>query len=524
MKYTVNFLFSRFLLLWLLLCVATTLRADDGELLDRTISIKENEGTRYRLLRQVSELSGYLFIYDSRIINNDEIISIRKGEYSLRNVIYAITGNDQLILSVVGNHILLSLPEESNNVSGKPTESGGGENQHFKIGGTLRDCISGETIAFGSVRINDTSIGTITNRNGEFKLSVPDSLRHSFIKFSHVGYESLEFKAHASSVDHYAEYLLEPKVVPLQEVVVRAVNPIQTLRKTMEERERNYSSIPVYLTTFYREGIVYKKKNTDLTEAVLKIYKTDYRKPHTADRVKLIKMRRVYKKEENDTIFAKFKSGINSCLILDVMKNPPDFLSLEENESPFVYLHTDITDIDDRQVYVITFEQKKHIKEPLYKGQLFIDTENYALTEARFEVNPEYTEQATSMFIEKKSRDYKFMLRRASYTVSYKPGNDGVYYVNHVRGDLEFKVKKRKRLFNSTLDIWFEMVNCEINKENVKDFVRSQRLSTQNVFSETKYKYDAGFWGAFNVIVPEDKLKDLIMNNLSEIAEGEDTE
>jgi len=284
-----------------------------------------------------------------------------------------------------------------------------------------------------------------------------------------------------------------------------------------DERERNYSSVPVYLTTFYREVIEHKKKNIDLTEAVLKVYKNAYRKISTMDQVKLIKMRRVFKKQESDTIFTKMKSGVKSSLTLDIIKEMPDFLTPKTGESTFVYRYTDISEIDKRRVYIISFEQNKDITEPLYKGQLYIDTENYALLEAHFEINPIYAEKATDIFVEKKSHDYKLTLKRAAYTVSYKPSADGVYYVNHVRGDLEFKVKRKHRFFSTSLNLWFEMVTCKTDLENVRGFSRSERLSTRNVFSETKYEYDANFWEHFNVIVPEDELKDLIINNLGEV-------
>ncbi|MEZ5005570.1 MAG: hypothetical protein R2738_05315 [Bacteroides graminisolvens] len=67
------------------------------------------------------------------------------------------------------------------------------------------------------------------------------------------------------------------------------------------------------------------------------------------DQVKLIKMRRVFKKEATDTIFTKMKSGINTCLVLDVMRSMPDFLETRGIESTS-YTYTDITEIDGRRV------------------------------------------------------------------------------------------------------------------------------------------------------------------------------
>ena len=56
------------------------------------------------------------------------------------------------------------------------------------------------------------------------------------------------------------------------------------------------------------------------------------------------------------------KSGINTCLVLDVMQKYARFPETRGIESNFTYTYTDITEIDGRRVYVISFEQKKRLK------------------------------------------------------------------------------------------------------------------------------------------------------------------
>ncbi|MCC8142532.1 MAG: STN domain-containing protein [Tannerellaceae bacterium] len=75
-------------------------------------AIRKKE-TVYNLLSEVSEQANYLFIYDSNIISNDKKIRVKKGYYSIRQAIHAITGNEQLALKIVGSHILI-YPEEKN--------------------------------------------------------------------------------------------------------------------------------------------------------------------------------------------------------------------------------------------------------------------------------------------------------------------------------------------------------------------------------------------------------------------------
>lgn len=505
------------LTVWVLLIFSVlVLRADDG-ILNRKVQLTKNKGTIYQLLKQVSHQSGYLFIYDSNIVNNDTEVKIKKGEYSIRQAIYTITGNSDLKIRVLGKHILLNAPDKKPvEVSKLIIEAIEDTTQFISLSGILYDHFTEEPISFAAIGINNSTIGTISNQDGEFKLIIPDSLSQSIVRFSHVGYQNHEIEAFILAGQDI-RLSLEPKVFPLQEIVVRVVNPKDVLMEMMKFREMNYSRDPVYLTTFYREGIEYKKKNIELTEGVLKLYKTGYQNDPKTDQVKLLKMRRVIKPQAKDTIFPKMKSGINSCLILDVIKDTPEFLNAEDEN--YIFRHTDITVIDDRRVNVISFEQKDFIHSPLYKGELFIDAENHALVRAHFKMNPKYIEQATNWFIAKKSKDIKLSLRRAEYIASYKQSADGKYYINHVRGDIEFRARRKRELFNSPLHFWFEMVNCKIDTDNVKAFSRKERLSPHNIFAETKYKYDKNFWGNFNIILPEDKLREMIINNLNEVVE-----
>ena len=522
MGYVAGNTFHRVLACIILLSMAIVLQADDGGVLSRKIQLPKSKETVYKLLRQVSDKSGYLFIYDSQIIDNDKEVKIAKGEYTLREAIYAITGNRDLKITVVGNHILLQLPETKNDKIPQMVKAVEPETERYlTLSGVIYDQITDEPLPYSTIGINGTTIGTISNQDGEFKLILLDSLRHASMKLTHVGYQSQEIEI--SLLDgHHVRFALEPHIIPLQEIVVRAIDPLQEIELMLDKRKLNYPKSSTYLTTFYREGVDHKKKNVDITEAILKVYKTGYQSDNTNfDQVKLVKMRRIKSMLEKDTIFTKMKSGIHSALLLDVMKNLPDFLNRDELDK-YDYTHTDISVVDGKRINVISFEQKEYITEPLYTGQLFIDSENQALVEARFEVNPKYVEHATNMYIEKKNRDINLTLQRVYYTVSYKLSNDSVYYINHIRGDLDFKVKRKRRLFSSPLHLWFEMVNCKVDTSDVNGFSRKERISTRNIFSDTKYKYDKNFWGYFNVILPEDKLKELIINNLSEVTESYD--
>jgi hypothetical protein len=500
----------------LLLTAASPLQADRDEGLGKIIKLPESKGTVYELLEKVAERSGYLFIYDSQAINNEQLSGIKKGSYTVRQAIYEITGNRRLSLRISGEHILIQLPPAEQ--PSPPVISGDSRPAYLTMEGTLLDRYTREPVAYATVGIPAYAIGTVSNRNGDFRLRIPDSLQNPVASISHIGYLTGDIPLEQPPDGAPRVFLLEPKVISIQEVVVRLVNPLRLLHDMRNKRETNYSRQPVYFTAFYREGIERKKGFVNLTEAVFKIYKTPYNNDPSADQVKLLKMRRISNENERDTLITKIKSGINACLMLDMVKNLPDFL-LPENEHQYNYVHSDITVIDNRMANIISFEQKKDVKEPLYKGELFLDSENDALLSARFEIHPRYVEKATGMLVTRKSKNLHIASRKVVYHVSYKPWN-GTYYINHIRGDLYFKIKKSSRLFSSTtIHTWFEMVTCNIETEDVTRFTRNETLRTRTVFAETDFHYDRDFWGNFNIILPEEKLNEDIRRIISKIEE-----
>ncbi|NCC10396.1 MAG: carboxypeptidase-like regulatory domain-containing protein [Bacteroidia bacterium] len=492
---TIGYRLGILLLLSLLASVAASAQTDAP--LERSIYLSTQKATVYALLGQISEQTGYLFIYDSGVVDNEKMVKIKGGDRSVKEAVFEIIGHREVELQWIGQHILIrKMKPVSLHLS---LEQPVKPLAFFKISGKLLDKQNGLPIANATVGIRGHSMGVVTNQDGEFRLHLPDSLLHRSVYFSHLGYVGQDLEASFLS-GQTSVVSLEPKVVPLQEVVVRLVHPQKILRDMIEAKVRNYASQPVYLTNFYREGVELKSKLQSLTEAVFKIYKTTSFDAYSSDQVKLLKMSRLTNYDSSDTLLAKISAGIDACLDLDLMKMMPDFLSFDQIDVPFVYSSGGIAFVDNRWVNVVHFEQRKGITYPLFCGDLYIDSENNALIEAHIELSPEYVRKATDLLVRRQSKHYKFAAQKVSYTISYKPYK-GTYYIHHIRGDLKFKVRKRKFLATyADLHTWFETVTCRVETQQVERFSRVERLPMRTILSDVEFKYDEAFWGDFNVI------------------------
>lgn len=165
---------------WILLLPTGLLCAGEGDdVLARMIHLSKEKNTVYRLLDKVSEQTGFLFIYDSKLIDNEKTVRIPKGDYTIRQAIYLITGNKELSLRVIGDHILISGPQPARQTAIPETIPPKEADNYFIVKGILQDQQTNEPIKAGTIGVLATSIGSITNANGEFRLTLPDSLRRS---------------------------------------------------------------------------------------------------------------------------------------------------------------------------------------------------------------------------------------------------------------------------------------------------------------------------------------------------------
>lgn len=155
----------------------------DGEdVLERMISLPKMKGTVYSLLGNISQQSGYLFIYDSKVVDNDVTVKIRKGERTIRQAIYEITGDTSLEFKVIGTHILITSSSPTKQQQAKPSSV---HPVNLMLTGTLLDKETGMPVASASVGVRRTSVGIVTNQEGEFRLSLPDSLQNDSVVFSY---------------------------------------------------------------------------------------------------------------------------------------------------------------------------------------------------------------------------------------------------------------------------------------------------------------------------------------------------
>ena len=507
----------RFYHILFLLVLANSAFAQQS-LLDKPISIPKQHTTLYNALNIISLKADCLFVYDSRIVESDKKVKLVADNLPLRQVLDNLLVNPELDYKVIGEHILIYRSSKDSHavLLPKPPLPAKDTLKNIVVKGHVFDNENKTAISYVSIGIQEENIGTITNDDGYFALKVPASYSGSYLLVSHIGYTGQRIPIQLLN-EQKVDIFLDRRIISIQEVIIRYIDPKTIVSKAMEQRKVNNCQQPFYTTSFYREGVQKNDRYISYSEAVFKVYKSAYTSGEYSDQVKLLKSRKIQNPNPNDTVFVKLKAGVLSALQLDIVKCIPGFL----DQSPpieYTYTYSDLVSYNSADVYAITFVQNKGIEDALYAGTLYIDKDTYAILGADFEVNPKYIDKAAESLVLKKSRNLILKLEKINYSISYTPFN-GRYYLNHARCDIKLKTRRRNHLSYDNFNTYLELATCHIDTANVVKFSRQQVLKPNVVFSDEPYRTDDAFWDDYNIIAPETRLSEALSRIIGKIEE-----
>lgn len=107
-------------------------------------------------------------------------------------------------------------------------------------------------LEYVNVSIPGSSVGTVTNADGEFTLKIPESVQAKDIEASHVGYLNSRIPLKEENPTERIVWLT-PYANLLSEILVRARDPRSIVEEALRKIPANYSPQSNMLTGFYRE-------------------------------------------------------------------------------------------------------------------------------------------------------------------------------------------------------------------------------------------------------------------------------
>ena len=304
---------------------------------------------------------------------------------------------------------------------------------------TVLDKDTKDPLPFTNVIIDGTSIGTITNEEGKFELTISKSHGAASVVFSFVGYENTSIPVKDFKDPNKLIYLTSAST-SLDEIVVKAKNKYKELiDEAITNIPINYAQEPVQLETYYRELTKTDESYTKFSDAASMIRyapydhtfdpsvsRTEYQRfthlefelkkvpfpepidfiADSRDQTKILALRRSnnlqdYKILEQskklktiDTVDLKWLEnneiggGPLRLTGADKIKRQQDFFDPKTNKRYHFTLYGK-SSYNNKPVYIISFRPKDSTDtRAIYKGQITLDEQSKAIIAYDYQLTP----------------------------------------------------------------------------------------------------------------------------------------
>jgi|GEM_PF-3428212 len=209
--------------LFLLIVCTFQLRAQNT-LLDKKVSLSCRQMTLSAVLEQLQRDYAVAFSYFNQPAALHKYLSVQVKEQALKAVLDQLLAGTNIQYQVVGQQVVLK--ETS------PVRS-------FSLKGKVVDKVTLAPLAAASVSVAGTDLGTVTNAEGQFSLSLPGYYREYRLAISFVGYQTA-FVSMAALKNEEVRVELEPQTQVLNEVVVEEKGGFALLPKNLTDLLKKY--------------------------------------------------------------------------------------------------------------------------------------------------------------------------------------------------------------------------------------------------------------------------------------------
>ncbi len=368
------------------------------------------------------------------------------------------------------------------------------------IKGRVLEQGSGAPLPYANVALQNNRIGTVSNSRGEFSINIPLSYKEQSLQVSYMGYKTARIPI--SAIPPNFTCFLEEETELLNEVVVTGLTAEHILNKAIRKISDNYSDTPYISKGFYRLTSKIANKYVRLSEAVFDLY-------HAAssrnNQFRLEKMRAIKDVKILDNIEIGLKP--ESVFSFDVVNALEDWDLLNKKglknhdfslEGTYPY--------NNRQGFVIRFDQKDGLRKSAYRGTLLVDTETFAIVQLDFGLSPKgiqyhkygnAAQRALMALV-----DINIDAKDTHYKIDYrKIGNK--YYLSKAGIDHNFTVKSSRSQYNFDLDNRVDFFLSAIETDKKEPFLKEEVLGSSEWIEAQNAVYDSVFWENHNILLPD---------------------
>lgn len=172
----------------------------------QNVTLNETNSNLDKVFTEIRKQTGYDFLYNTRLLRNTGLVTIKATNSSLENVLELVFKNQPLTYTITENTIILKrkderfleevakfslVPDAKNNVSGQTSGNVSAykiREQRIDVKGKVIDA-TGQPLIGVSVRVKGSQAGASTDVNGNFALDAPAD---AVLVFTYIGYVTQE--------------------------------------------------------------------------------------------------------------------------------------------------------------------------------------------------------------------------------------------------------------------------------------------------------------------------------------------
>ena len=330
----------------------------------------------------------------------------------------------------------------------------------LSIQGRIVSAENGAPVAYASVSVDNSPIGSAADDQGYFQLKISGALGLSrvVLKISSIGFKT-------SVINDPTPFLLvrlEQEVVQLGEVTVLGQHPRKIVEKAFDGIKKNYNTQPFLYRHFYRHYCIEDSVYGRLIEAAVEHYKTNgYKVQQTApgqkEEVRVTQLRRsfdhthikdthrafgLYAVLGSDPVPYQTKASLGS---FDIIR-PFEVSILKKSPKLYDFTIDGLTYFDGEEVYKIGYRLKKDsivlgngtLLKCSQSGLLYITSKEYAIVRAEFsqETSTEKTKSITT-YRKYNGKYYHQYSRKEGYLFNVTENFGHTYVVELMTGEIE---------------------------------------------------------------------------------------
>lgn len=372
---------------------------------------------------------------------------------------------------------------------------------NITISGHVVSMLSQNPIADAEIRVHGSKVSIITNEDGYFSLKLETMPKA--LEVSALGHKNTTVEC--AKVADLSDFMvwLEPTSHILSAVTVYSAEDI--VMTALDRVEGNFTLSNERLSCFYRETVKKQNHFTNISEAVMDLYKTGYDHDIARDKVQIVKGRSLVSQKQRDTLAIKVMGGPAEAVLIDLVKNR-DVLFFEEDLPAYRFDMEESTVIDNRPQFVISFYPVEERDYPLYTGTIYVDVERLAFTRIETSLDMSNQGKATRFMLVKKPKGLRFKPKALNTTVSYHFDGE-CSRLSYVRNTYLFNCDWKRRLFATSYRVVSEMV---VTDYELSDIPRSRKnmFGRYDVLSSDVADFnDSDFWNDYNIIEPSESLE-----------------